>query len=72
MKNKLRLGEGVEPCCGFCAHSADTAEEGKYLCVKKGFVYSPDVCRKYEYDPFKRVPVPAPEMKEHEKEEFDI
>ena len=71
MKNKLRLGEGVEPCCGFCAHSAET-EGGRCLCVRSGFVDASDVCRKYEYDPFKRAPVPAPEMKEHEKEEFEI
>ena len=71
MKNKLRLGEGVEPSCAFCAHSAET-EQGKCFCVKKGFVYTSDVCRKYDYDPFKRVPLPAPKLQEHEKEEFEI
>ena len=72
MKNKLRLGVGIEKSCALCAHSADTAEEGKCLCVKKSFVYASDVCRKYEYDPFKRVPIPAPKMQEHKKEEFEI
>lgn len=71
MKNKLRLGEGVEPNCGLCAHSAET-EYGKCFCIKKGQVYSSDVCRKFEYDPFKRVPIPAPKLQEHDAKEFEI
>ena len=71
MKNKLRLGEGVEKSCALCAHSTET-EQGKCFCIKKGFVYSSDVCRKYEYDPFKRVPLPGPSLPEHEKKDFEI
>ena len=72
MKNKLRLGEGVEKSCAVCVHSADAAEEGRRLCAKKGFVSASGCCRKYEYDPFKRVPLPAPKLREHGKEEFEI
>ena len=71
MKNKLRLGEGVEKSCALCVHSAET-EEGRCFCVKKGQVYASDLCKKYEYDPFKRVPIPAPKLQEHDAKEFEI
>ena len=72
MKNKLRLGEGVEPNCGICVHAAEP-DGDTCFCLKKGGLT--DVgghCRKYEYDPFKRVPAPRAPLHEHDKKEFEI
>lgn len=45
----------IEKACVYCVHAAKLDEES-CLCAKKGIV-SPDArCRKFRYDPLKRVP----------------
>lgn len=44
----------IEPMCEYCerAHT----ESGTLICSKKGEVSSDDSCKKFKYDPLKRVP----------------
>lgn len=71
MKNKLHIGEGIEPCCKICANSAET--DGDVLfCKKKGMVEPSGSCRKYVYDPLKRVPAPRQKIAEHDADEFAL
>ena len=44
--------------CSYCVHSTALDEE-RMLCIKKGVVISTKKCRKFEYDPTKRIPVKA-------------
>ena len=45
----------IEPRCGYCQRSAPL-EDGKVMCVKKGIVAAAGACRRFQYDPMKRVP----------------
>ena len=47
--------KGIEPRCGYCRRSAPL-EDGKVMCVKKGVVSAAGACRRFQYDPLKRVP----------------
>lgn len=44
--------------CSYCVHSTMLNEE-EMLCVKKGLVSVTKKCRKFRYDPCKRIPVKA-------------
>lgn len=54
-KNKENEPE-LERFCRFCQHSAELADNEKFLCEKKGVVSGEYVCRKFVYDPLKRAP----------------
>ena len=41
--------------CSYCKFSAKLNEE-KILCSKKGIKSCADKCRRFRYDPFKRIP----------------
>ena len=45
----------IEPRCGYCQRGTPI-EEGKMMCVKKGIVSAAGSCRRFRYDPLKRVP----------------
>ena len=42
--------------CAYCANST-AMDEDQFLCIKKGVVVDTGKCRKFKYDPLKRVPV---------------
>ena len=46
----------IEKYCALCEHSQKSYFEESYLCEKKGIVSAGHVCRKFSYDPQKRVP----------------
>lgn len=45
----------MDPRCAYCKRGAPLAE-GRVMCLKKGIVSAGDSCRKFRYDPLKRVP----------------
>ena len=45
----------IDKFCSYCAY-AGKIDDGTYLCSKKGIVRSSHHCRKFKYDPLKRVP----------------
>ena len=45
----------IEPRCAYCQRGAQL-EDDKILCVKKGVVSPGGSCRRFKYDPLKRVP----------------
>ena len=46
----------IEKYCAYCEHSTSTYIKEQFLCDKKGIVNGGYVCRKFKYDPQKRVP----------------
>lgn len=42
-------------CCEYCRNGT-LLEEEQYLCIKHGVVQRREKCRKFKYDPCKRVP----------------
>ncbi len=48
----------IERSCSYCQHSAHLGN-GKILCAKKGCKNVDDFCRRFKYDPCKRIPPKA-------------
>ena len=59
----------MERSCQYCRFGTQMNEE-MMLCAKKGIVQPCDDCRKFRYDPFKRVP-PKPKALDFSKYEED-
>lgn len=59
--------------CTTCLHSTKLSEQ-QYLCVKRGIVADTYACRKYRYDPCKRIPpaMKAPEFDKYKDEDFTL
>lgn len=51
----------IERSCAYCAYST-RLEDGTVLCAKKGFRQEEDSCRRFRYDPLRRVPKKAKAM----------
>ena len=45
----------MEPRCAYCKRGVEL-EENEILCSRKGIVSPMGSCRKFKYDPLKRVP----------------
>ena len=45
----------IDKFCSYCSH-AGKIDDNTYLCAKKGLVSSGHRCRRFTYDPLKRVP----------------
>ena len=48
----------IERSCGYCTYGT-LLEDGSVLCAKKGLRQIEDKCRKFRYDPCKRIPKKA-------------
>lgn len=48
----------IERSCAYCTHGV-VLEGGAVLCAKKGLKTIDAKCRKFKYDPCKRIPVKA-------------
>ncbi len=61
MRKKQREGmamlfeKDMDPRCAYCSHGA-TLDEDHIMCIKKGIVSAAGSCRRFRYDPLKRVP----------------
>lgn len=70
MKKKI-IGN-VEPKCEYCKFGIEGADKKSILCPKKGVLDKDDHCKKFEYDPLKRVPRKAPTLMEFSEEDFEL
>lgn len=63
----------IEKACFYCAHSAKIDEES-CLCARKGIVESCAHCRKFKYEPLKRIPVrrKATDFSEFDSADFSL
>ena len=48
----------IERSCAYCRFGTQL-EDGQVLCLKKGVRTVDDQCRKFMYDPLKRIPAKA-------------
>ena len=63
----------IERSCQYCACAAKLAEGG-YLCSKRGIIDGEKPCRKFVYDPCKRIPSkPKPvNFRKYDGEDFTL
>lgn len=57
--------------CAYCANST-AMDEDQFLCIKKGVVVDTGKCRKFKYDPCKRIPVKAKALDFSKYNEMDF
>ncbi len=60
----------IEKACVYCTHCT-ALDEYAVLCSKKGVKAPDDKCRKFRYDPCKRIPAKAKALDFEKYEEYD-
>ena len=71
MKRKL-YGNTVSPTCRLCVHGRLTKDKQVVLCLHRGVTAPDDRCRKFCYDPLRRVPFRNPQIETFSKEDFSL
>ncbi len=71
MRQKL-YGNHITPACETCANARRSFDGKVMLCPRHGAMPLYEHCRKYVYDPLKRVPRRLPQKAEHSEEEFSL
>lgn len=69
----MLFSKEIEPRCAYCQRGARLNDE-KVMCLKKGIVSAAGQCRRFKYDPLKRVP-PRPTVLDFSKlseEDFSL
>lgn len=63
----------IERSCAYCLYGAHL-EDGQVLCSKKGIRTMADQCRKFRYDPCKRIPKKAKalDFSKYDGEDFSL
>ncbi len=66
---QIDLDSTYEPCCAQCRNGIPSVDKKTVFCKKRGVMEADDCCRKYDYDPLRRVPkgrvtIPVPEEEE--------
>lgn len=63
----------MERSCQYCAHCTKLSED-QMLCVKHGVVSIYYKCRKFQYDPFKRIPAKpkALDLSKYDQDDFSL
>ena len=59
--------------CDYCNYST-LLGDGSVLCAKKGILPEPKACRKFVYDPFRRVPgkMKNPDFSQFKDDDFSL
>lgn len=63
----------IERSCAYCVYGANIGDE-QILCAKKGLRTMDDKCRKFQYDPCKRIPAKARalDFSKYDNEDFSL
>ncbi len=63
----------ITKSCSYCVHATKLDEE-QVLCIKKGIKSIDGKCRKFSYDPCKRIPVKpkALDLNKYTEEDFTL
>lgn len=63
----------IERSCAYCVYGAKL-EDDQILCARKGLKTQADQCRKFRYDPCKRIPgkMKTPDFSKYEEEDFSL
>ncbi len=71
MKVKL-FSKKIEPACMYCRFGKRNGDSEKVFCEKKGIVDAFNSCRKFDYDPLRRVPRKVNYSSDLSKEDFEL
>lgn len=71
MKRKL-YGNRVSPACAVCGNGRRAGDGEVILCPRKGITDPAYHCRKFVYDPLRRVPFSQPDLAAFSEEDFKL
>ena len=71
MRKKL-YGNAVTPACGICQNGRRSSDGDVILCYHRGVVDPSARCRKFVYDPLRRVPYIQPALGSYTEEDFKL
>ena len=67
------FGKNIEPACKYCELAVKKMDgERHVLCEKHGVVKVDYRCRKYIYDPTKRIPKPPKPLEKFSADDFSL
>ena len=67
------FNKSIEPQCAFCEYGSPVGDEETVLCRKiGGIMQSFSKCKKFKYDPLKRVPVKITLNADFTEEDFKL
>lgn len=63
----------LERSCDYCIHSTQLSD-GSILCAGKGLIMPTKACRKFRYDPTRRIPrkMKTPDFSKFDEEDFSL
>ena len=63
----------IPRCCRYCVHSTKFTQD-QMLCTKHGVVSMTYECRKFSYDPLKRIPArpKALDLSKYDEEDYSL
>lgn len=65
------FGNNIAPACKYCAEAMQQVGDN-VLCMKRGIVPPEHFCRKFIYDPIKRIPAKPMPLETYTEEDFSI
>ena len=72
-QKKIQLfGNNIDPACSYCRFGKKNQDGSKILCEKVGVVAPSFFCRKFRYDPVKRVPARQAQLPEYDPSDFRL
>lgn len=71
MKRKL-YGNTITAACRLCAHGKLTVDDQVVLCMLKGVTDPGYHCRKFDYDPLRRIPFRQPSLQTFTDADFRL
>lgn len=71
MKRKL-YGNDITPVCEICANGRFSSDGKVILCLRKGIMPLSAHCRKFRYDPLRRIPYIQPELQNYTEADFRL
>lgn len=71
-KRKLFRAARYGSACEYCRYGKAAPDGSSVLCSLRGVMRRQSICKKYEYDPVKRIPARAPVLPEYDPEQFAL
>ena len=70
---RMLFRKKIQRSCNYCSHGTKL-NDGTILCVRRGVVAQDDACRKFQYDPCKRIPPKAKalDLDKYKDEDFSL
>lgn len=71
-KKKHLFGDSIDPACVYCQFGRPAPDNVMILCRKYGPVAPHYHCKKFQYNPLKRIPKRKPKLPAFTAEDFEI